>query len=366
MSAKIVFIMSGTFPPRAVKRINDFICRGYEVDVNIFRRVDSLPDLPFSYNIVGAFNPEMSYVKRVPILVKGVKVVVRKYNNEKNVLYYAFGLDCAMILMFLQHQHRYVFEESDLMHTYINNAIIRKSLERIDRLTIRKSLITVFTSAGFAKYHFGNFIPQNVCIIPNKLAKNVLECSNVPKKVKGVSHLSIGFVGRARFRSIYLFAKHFLVRYPQHDLHFFGSVSEESINQFKELDRYPNCHFHGSYVTPVDLPQIYSQIDLLLSTYDTDFENVRYAEPNKFYESIFFETPIVVSEGTYLGENVMKYNTGYVVNPFDKRNIETFINGLTDNDIQSKVNSIKKIPKEFSINNTDAFFERLGHLLGSH
>lgn len=362
MRPKIVFVMSGNFPPRTVKRINDFISRGYEVCVNAFQREDALPNLPFSYNVVGTLDSRMSYIRRLPILMKGIKLVIKKYNNENNVLYYAFGLDCAMILMFYQHRHQYIFEESDLMHTYINNPIIRIGLERIDRLTIRKSLITVLTSEGFAKYHFGSFVPQNVCFIPNRLAKNVLECPTIAKNVQGVSHLSIGFVGRVRFRSILFFAKHILERYPQHNIHFFGSVSEEDVEKFKELESFPNCYFHGSYTTPIDLPQIYSQIDMVLSTYDTDFENVRYAEPNKFYESIYFETPIIVSQDTFLGEKVLKYNTGYVVNPYEKDSLYAFIDGLSDKDIQSKVRSIKELPKDFSINDTNSFFVSLERL----
>ena len=35
--------------------------------------------------------------------------------------------------------------------------------------------------------------------------------------------------------------------------------------------------------------------DMVVATYDVTIENVRYAEPNKIYEAIFFETPIILS-----------------------------------------------------------------------
>ena len=90
---------------------------------------------------------------------------------------------------------------------------------------------------------------------------------------------------------------------------------------------------------------------------------MRCAEPNKFYESLYFDTPIIVSEGTYLSERVRQFNSGYVVDAMNDNSIDNFINGLTFKDINEKMESIKKVPKKDSVNINDEFFLKLKQVL---
>ena len=66
-----------------------------------------------------------------------------------------------------------------------------------------------------------------------------------------------------------------------HPLHY---RLEDHINWLK----FPNVKLHGKFKNPSDLSVIYNKIDLNVICYDTTSINVRIAEPNKLYESIFF------------------------------------------------------------------------------
>lgn len=360
-SKKIVFILS-SFHIRCIKRIKEFIAKGYEVEVYGFKRINTKSQLEIDAEIIGEFLPNSSHLKRIPIVINGIKKVLKNIKNQDAVIY-VFGLDIAMWLRILNKKHPYIFEESDLYHTYVGNSFIRNTLEKIDKSIIKKSLMTVFTSEGFAKYHFGVNIPQNVTFITNRLAESVLDCKPVTKRPIDVNHLSIGFVGAIRFRAVMHFVEYFVNNYPQHEFHFYGMVTDEVKEQFDKLMTRPNCYYHGKFTTPTDLPDIYSNIDLVLSTYDAEYINVRCAEPNKFYESLYFDTPIIVSEGTFLGEKVRRYNSGYVVNAMDENSIERFIKELTPEDLANKIDSIKKVPKIDSVNINDGFFQKLEVLL---
>ncbi len=361
-SVKIVFILS-SFHIRCLKRIKEFIENGFDVEVYGFNRGDTQLELDIKATIIGNILPHTSHIKRTPIIVKGIKSVLKSIKQEEVVIY-AFGLDIAMWVLLLNRKHPYIFEESDLYHTYVGNSLVRNALERLDKKVIKHSLLTVFTSEGFAKYHYGDNIPNNVTFITNRLAESVLNCKPVIKNEIDINHLSVGFVGAIRFKAVEHFVKYFINHYPQHCFHFFGIITDEV--DVHELIKKPNCFYHGKYTTPSDLPEIYSNIDLVLSTYDTEFINVKCAEPNKFYESLYFDTPIIVSEGTFLGEKVRRYNSGYVINAMDDNSIREFIDSLTPEDLANKIASIRSVKKIDSVNINYDFFKKLSKLLDNN
>lgn len=357
----IVFILNSYGKSRYDKRIEDFIEKGYAVEVYAFNRYsDSVYQSSFPVEIIGTFDNSFSYAQRSRMIFPAVKSVINRYKGLR-VLYYLFGLDVAMSFWLNRKKEPFVYEEGDLVHTYMNNYILRRSFETIDKLVIRKSLFTVFTSEGFPNYHFGKIIGSSV-VLPNKIHKRVLELPNSGKDhLLDVRNLNIGFVGAPRFNKVLEFLNVACRCFPQHKFHIFGGPVPDV---FMQLKSYSNMIFHGPFNTPDDLPEIYSQIDLVLSTYDTDTINVRYAEPNKLYEAIYFDTPILVSTGTFLSEKVNKLGVGYSID-VNEANVKRFIEGLTVEGINSVINNIKKIPKEFAINNACELFDRIDSSLAS-
>ena len=260
------------------------------------------------------------------------------------------------MLRFKHPSLNYIYEEGDLVHTYSSSRLFRAIIERIDKSVIRHSLYTVFTSEGFIEYHFKKPAIRNGIVIPNKISKRVkdLPQENGTKSIN-INNLQIGFVGAPRFESIIRFLKCACSSFPQHDFHVFGGPIPED---FKSLSTYNNMHFHGSFKTPEDLPSIYSQIDLVLSTYDTDSDNVRFAEPNKLYEAIYFATPIIVSSNTFLSKKVKALGVGFDLEVTES-NVVSFIGGLTLESITAIKDNIKKFPKSFAIDDMDILFDKI-------
>ena len=54
------------------------------------------------------------------------------------------------------------------------------------------------------------------------------------------------------------------------------------------VKRYPNIFLHGSFSNPQDLAKVYESFDVCVTCYGTSSGNVKIAEPNKLYESIYF------------------------------------------------------------------------------
>ena len=293
-----------------------------------------------------------SYINRIKLYIEVFKRIGREYKHQ-NVVFYLCGLDIAMFFHFINPKYKYIYEECDLVHTYMGG--LKYPLEWIDKIIMKKSLLTVTTSEGFINYHFQGVKPANVFLVENKLNPTILNYK-IERKSFDKENLSIGFVGAPRFESVYNFIDVFCRYFPKYSFHIYGGPVTD---HFKTLEKYKNCYFHGYFNNPDDLPKIYGSIDLVLSTYDTKYENVRYAEPNKIYESIYFEKPIIVSSNTFLAEKVKRLGIGYDVDPMNEEQIIHFINELSVEKINTINESSKAIDKKNTLNINDKFFERI-------
>lgn len=357
---KVVFVLNALHMQRCVKRIDEVAGNGYQVEAYGFDRGVDVRKRPVSCGIevIGCINNSTGYIKRLSTIYNGIKSVLKSTKGE-DVVYYLFGLDNAMFFM-LQSRKKFIYEESDLVHTYMKSGLARKFFEWVDNRSIRKSELAVFTSEGFIRYHFGTHKPMNSIVIANRLPLTVNELTKIEKKQIDLKHLSIGFVGFIRFKSIFNFSRVFCEKFPNHEFHFYGTIDNDNDRKlFAPLQDYINCHFHGVFQHPNDLPAIYSQLDLVLSTYDVENENVRYAEPNKIYEAIYFKTPIIVSSGTYLAEKTNELGIGYDIDAMDDEEVIKFVGSLTVKSIKEKMEAIERIDPQFALNVNDEFFEKL-------
>lgn len=361
MNKTIVFILT-TLDAHAIHRVNDFVAHGFEVQVNTFVRVNAKQSIDTNWpvNVIGEFPNAMPYHQRIKLIIRGIRQVAHQYKGRKDVVFYYLGLDIAMFATELV-RYPYIFEECDLNHTYIGNKMVRKVMEWIDCRIIRKSLQTIFTSEGFFQYHQLSKT-DNITLIPNKLPASIKSIHMVEKRPTDVGHLSFGFAGDVRYENIVSFAKILVSSFPMHEFHFFGTIQERVKPFVAELEQFPNCHFHGRFRSPNDLPKIYSQLDFTLATYDTRFENVRYAEPNKIYEAVYFRTPIVVSKGTFLEEKCKKLGIGCAVNALNEKDVVEFVKGLTRAKVDEMYASVAEVPQEYAIDYNDDFFDKLKSL----
>ena len=354
---KVIFIILSANNSHSRNRIVDFIEHGYDVEVYGFTRTNQTKavSLPYTVTILGTLT-DKHYLGRIRLYIDGFLEFRGKY-DPNDVVFYLEGLDVAMFFHSINPMYKFIYEEYDLTHTYTR---IKHVLEIIDKWIIKKSLITVTTSEGFIKFHFGAIKPNNVFLLENKLIPDIINHQIKKRKKFDKNHISIGFVGGPRFESVYNFIDVYCRNFPHHVFHIFGGPVPAN---FETLRKYNNCIFHSFFKNPDDLPEIYDKIDLVLSTYDVKFENVRYAEPNKLYESIFFETPIIVSSNTFLAEKVQRLKIGYDINAMDENTIVKFIEQLNENSILELANNARKIDKQYTLNINTEFFSKLKEIL---
>lgn len=360
---KVVFIVR-TMVPRVDKRIKEFVDNGYDVDVYGFEfenvRIDNSKNTAYYYNVLATipnFPNQLSYKERAILFYKKIKEVIKKY-DEKKTLFYFFTINTSFITLFM-HKILFINEESDMLFDRSKNPIVRKLIIGINKRIVKKSYKTVMTSQGFPDFYYGDRIPANIVIIPNKVNAACLKLPMVAKEAFDVNHIKFAFTGNARYQSIFNMCKVIGEKFPQHEFHFYGTLNYFTEEQKQIVSKFKNVTIHGPFRNPDDLPEIYSKIDFVISTYDSAGINVQYAESNKIYESMFFETPIIVSTNTILEKKVQNHNMGYAINALDEQEIANLIKSISKEKFESFRSSLKNIDKSESVNDNTRFFELL-------
>ena len=311
MKTKVVFITNILRQPRCIRRIQDFIDRGYGVKVYGFDRGgDSRALPPFEHECIGLVSNKTSYLKRLFIIWGGISKVIRR--EGKGCLYYLFSLDNAIVARLACRNIKYIYEISDLMELTINNKFLSRLLVRMNRETVKHAILSVYTSEGFVQFlNPKGADPKKSVVLPNKLNASCRNKLLAKESPADMNHIRFGFVGAIRTETTYN-----------------------------------------------DLPKIYSQIDIVLCYYKSS-ENDLYLEPNKLYEAIYFDCPIIVADDTFVGGRVRQLHVGYTIERGDAASLNDFITSINQADFDEKVAAIKAISKDDCIDNPQLLFDRL-------
>ena len=358
MNKKIVFFVFDP-SPRIERRIEAFIDAGFDVDVYGYKydvvNVEYCNSPKYKYNVLATIPHAVSYKERVKGLSL-IKKVVRQY-DKNNTIFYFFSLNVAAIAPFLS--IKYVYEESDMLFDRFGKKMLRNGVIAYNKYVIKKSAVTVMTSEGFAQFYYGNKRPNNIEFVLNKVNRKCLQLPKVEKREFDVSHIRFGFAGNIRYEATLSLASIIARLYPQHEFHFFGNTESLTNEQKAVLSSYPNIFNHGLFKNPHDLPMIYASMDFCVCNYDITGINPRYAEPNKLYEALFFDTPIIVSPQTFIGKKVKEQKVGFEIDSYDEKLVKEAIESIDEKMYMDLRSNIKNISKESLVADNSALLNRV-------
>ena len=346
------------------KRIQEFIDLGYKVKIYGFDRGLSKQYEGIETTILATFPNTMPYKNRIRVIYGALKQLFKNTHRNDEDYWYYFGLQMAIFGAFLNKNKKYLFEESDMTHLGIKYRLVRNLLEALNKRIIKKSTFTVFTSEGFLQYHFGKDVSeqQNAVVMPNKIHPDVMKFPMKDKVATEPNRIRFGFVGFIRYQAVYNMAEFISRNFPQHEFHFFGEIQLSSdAEKFKSLEERNNVFFHGFFKNPDRLADVYSNIDVVVSTYDISSINVLYAEPNKLYESIYFRTPIIVSKGTFLERQVNKYQSGWAVDAFNETAVCELVNKI-EKELKPMTDGMSAIPQAVGVDSNKPLAEIIRRL----
>lgn len=332
INKNILFILPTPKQPRFHKRIFEYQ-KENEITLFYFNRdkyntLNSIPEVNNSFNLGVVKNG--NYVNRIEKLYKLFRLIKKQRN--RNQIIYSFGLDLLFVSVLARKKTNQLwFEIGDiriLKNKYLENCFtyIYKNFifKHVDFISV--------TSNGFKNYLLEKFnISSNKIVVKeNFLLKKDFFNVNIDDKVLPDKFI-VGIVGFLRYETILSFLDEYLKsKSNKFVIHIYGqgTITDEVIKVIQNTD----IKYFGEFKYPNDLEKIYKTIHFSYVLYDNSDLNVRLALPNKLYESIFFKTPILVSENTFLCEKTSsEFKVGKC---FDPKKQNLLIDFLNDNRIK--------------------------------
>lgn len=231
-------------------------------------------------------------------------------------------------------------------HKILNKININKLISKFGRVVI--------SSPGFKK-----FLPKDreYLYSHNVEISKLYENNNRSSKIKKDTY-TIGFTGILRDYEVNQNLVLHLGKSSHFQVNYYGIGTDllklEDYVQNKGLS---NVHFYGKYDNK-DIESIYNRIDLTNILLGTDF-NSNILLPNRLYQSVIFNKPVITNKGTYTAEIVEKYNLGYIVENFHdlESQLIQFLNDMSESDFnkgkEQFIFDIEKSDKEWKENILD-------------
>lgn len=351
---KVCFLLTHVPNPRMNKRIAVFkdiaetkvICTR-RASQNIWEPSQDVEHIIFDIDL-----PSSSQIlKRYLVSQDFQKKAIEKLEEFKPNVIYAEGLDTLIIAD--QYKKKYktkiIFEVADLRESFIEKPknlfkrIVVDAIQLKEKNAFQSVDYLVTTSPKFYDIHYKDLIAKEKALfIPN--VPDLEAFKNYKKKQGGT--FTVGFIGGIR----YLKQMKMLVDAANIvgcNVLFAGAGG--TFSDYEAITKYcggmQNVIFTGRYDYKIEIASLYGRVDCVFSVYDADNPNVRIALPNKLYESVLCELPIIVAKGTYLSEIVDKYGIGVSVSCYDKNELVQVL-GTLKTDI---------IYKERLVNNCRAY-----------
>lgn len=361
----VCFLLTHIPNPRMNKRIELFkqvaqtrvICTRRSSQ-NIYEPSQDVEHVIFDIDLPSAKH----IIKRYIISRKFKKKALEKLEQFQPNVIYTEGLDALIIAGKYKKKYdgRIFFEVADLRENYItkpkklNEKIITKILLKTEKMAFGNVNYLIVTSPKFYEMHYNTLIPKSrTLFIPNTPDISVFQ--HYKKKNEG--KFTVGFIGGIR----YIKQMKMLVDAAEIvDCNVLFAGAGGTSSEYNEIKEYckdmKNVIFTGRYDYEKEIASLYGKVDCVYSVYDVDNPNVKIALPNKLYESILCELPIIVAKNTYLAELVKQYGVGIAVSHEDKedlkqvlialKNDKRYCDAIAERCHSCKVNLVGEMPQE--------------------
>ena len=331
MQNRLLFVISHQPNPRFIKQINYFSQNGFEVSVIYFHR-DYLANL--NENIDKRVNLYLldkiengKYLQRIFIYLKSIfklKKLLSQIQPDKIII---TNMDILFLLILnsvKQYTDEIIMEISDLRSYTFNSGLVDKIQQYIDKTLLDRYISKmILTSPKFYEFYFQYKFQGKIFILENKPLLSMM-----PKKIEKIKNqkIIVGIVGLLLdgkpHKALFEYAKNndnIEVR-----IHGKGTYQEQAKQYAK---KYQNIKYFGAFNFFKDISRIYASLDIIYMSYDTTQNdlNINLALPNKLYEAIYFEVPIITTKDTYLAQRVVENKIGYIINCCDADDIENVI-----------------------------------------
>lgn len=234
------------------------------------------------------------------------------------------------------------------------NWYINRTINCLERWAVRKADLVILCEEGRMRQIQSR--PREYMVIPNVPTIPVADAEENKAFAK-----TIGYVGGIVADRGLAELVHVVANLSDWTLHIAGFGDEVLVKEIEKYSqKYSNIHFYGRVSYDKAL-EIMRAVDIIYAMYYKHNRNHIFAAPNKFYEAIFLQKPIITTEGTLVGDKVREVNSGYVIGEGEE-NLKKLMGLITTDEIEHVKDAIKDLAKINSTLFEDVMQKYLGHI----
>ena len=252
----------------------------------------------------------------------------------QDAFFYTDSLDLLAALRLLPGTSRLSirYEVRDLHKLQMAPGRVGRIIRMIDRRLMPRVDRLIVTSMGYYDHYYVGFYTGAVTLLEN-FPNQAVWGGFQSKSRKPGDPIKVGFIGAIRYmacvRALIEGARLARANGVDVQLKIVGPLLESPLE----------VAFEDTWITrggPFDynaeIKELYSDLDIIWSVYDTRIQNVRYALSNKFYETLLSGIPLAVAADTHIGERTEDMGIGYAVSDRDPQAIADMLGSVDATD----------------------------------
>ncbi|MCE2874128.1 MAG: hypothetical protein LW625_00600 [Planctomycetaceae bacterium] len=357
---KILSLLPVLGHPRDSKRIAMLQAAGFELRVAAFERDyhnGRMPSCPVD---------SLGRIQHGQYLARAVKMLralpaLRRMLRATDVVW-ASGPDMALfgILAGFGLGKPVILEVGDIRRVQVCGGWKGWIGRALDRFIVRRSSLLVVTARGFAQEYYerrlGSRIP--VLLMENKLDEAPLRAAlkgSVPSPVAPLDQsrrpLRIGYFGVLRCPWSWQVLKHVAQAMPDTVHVSLAGYCMDPPDLAEQARGVANVEYLGTYRSPEDLPRLYGSVDIVWACYpgpEVTDPAWRWAlsvcRSNRFYESCFFQRPLVSMAESGDGAEVRRMDVGLLLTDQSEEGVLRAIQGIRPEDLARWAANLQQLP----------------------
>jgi len=335
----VLVVLSVLGQPRHAKRIEMLKQTGFDVTAVAFDRNfhrGRLPDCPVE--ILGTVY-EARYFQRMILLLRSI-FKLRRALRFKDAIY-VFGADMALLAWIARglRSTPIVIEVGDIRDIQLDQGWRGRVFRHLDRFIMKRCAMIVSTTSKFVEEYYRKWlgILTLAVIIENKvepgLGIGIRALPAISSAIPNDSQpIRIGYFGLLGCPWAVETLDQLVRRFPQKFQVVLAGFPWPSADLSRIRSNTAAVSFLGQYKSPADLPRLYESVDIVWVCYPpigpNDW-NLRWARPNRFYESCFFHKPVISRDGSCDAVDVKKFDLGLVIKAVTVDDAVDALQGIT-------------------------------------
>ena len=363
-SLKVLSVLQLFGHPRDSKRIAMLQQAGFEVEAVAFEREQHdcrLPDCPVERL---AKIPHGRYSQRILPQIAALPTIRRAI--RRNHIVYASGPDMALsaVVAGLGLGRPVILEVGDIRKAQVSKGIVGFLTRLIERYTVNACKLLVVTAPGFLDEYYRKWVKTRTpaLVMENKQEEpeagfaSIEPSTPFEKKPLMDRPLRIGYFGVLRCEWSWRVLEALALARPDEVEIVAAGYILNSLDIPARAEKLSNVEFLGEFRSPDDLPNLYGNVDLIWGCYpypDSDDWNWRWARTNRFYESCFFQKPIIALRESGDAGEVERHDIGLIVSGPRIEPVVDALTAISPDDLARWQDNLSRLPHEVYVYTTE-------------